>query len=156
MKAIVPMIIGALVGSATVLPIAGADEDDRYSPVHTILRAAREGDAALKSLLATGVNINATDEDGETALMEAADSRRGTEAVRVLIANGANVNLADEDGETALMRAADEGNSATVQLLLQAGANPNARDDDGETALDKAQDERHREVVDLLRAASGK
>lgn len=156
MKAIVPMIMVALVGGAAVLPIAGADEDDRYSPVHAILRAAREGDASLKSLLAKGVNINATDEDGETALMEAADSRRGTETVRVLIANGADVNLADEDGETALMRAADEGNKATVELLLQAGANPQARDEDGETALDKAQDERHREVVDILRAATTK
>ena len=152
MKAIVPILIGALLGSAAVLPLVGADEDDRYSPVHTILRAAREGDATLKALLAKGVDINATDEDGETALMEAADSRRYTEALRVLIANGANVNQADEDGETALMRAADEGTVEAVRLLLQAGANPAARDEDGETALDKAIDEGNREVINLLRA----
>ena len=88
MKAIVPMIIGALVGSATVLPIAGADEDDRYSPVHTILRAAREGDAALKSLLATGVNINATDEDDWTPLMQAGQGGH-IETVKVLRKAGA-------------------------------------------------------------------
>ena len=152
MKAIVPILIGALLGSAAVLPLVGADEDDRYSPVHTILRAAREGDAALKALLAKGVDINATDEDGETALMEAADSRRYTGALRVLIANGANVNQADEDGETALMRAADEGTVEAVRLLLQAGANPAARVEDGESALDKAIDEGNREVINLLRA----
>ncbi len=151
-KTIIPMIMGALLGGAVVLPVVGADEDDRYSPVYAILRAAHEGDAALKALLQNGVNVNATNSDGETALMEAAESRRYTEAVRVLIANGANVNLADEDGETALMRAADEGTVEAVRLLLQAGANPAARDDDGETALDKALDEGNREVVNILRA----
>lgn len=153
-KTIVPILIGTLLTGAIALPIAQAD-DHQNSSKAVVLQAARSGDAELKALLSRGVNINATDDDGETALMEAADSRN-VETVRVLIANGANVNAADEDGETALMIAADDGRLEIVQLLLQAGANVNARDDDGESALDKAVDEGHRKVADALRAAGAR
>lgn len=145
-------IIGALFGA--MVPQVKADEPYNH-PKKQVLRAARSGDAELKALLSKGVNINAIDNDGETALMEAADSRNA-EAVRVLIANGANVNAADEDGETALMIAADEGNVEAVRLLIEAGANLNARDEDGETALDKAIDERNHNVIELLRAAGAR
>lgn len=147
-------LTAAIISAILATGIATADEPYNH-PKNEVLRAARSGDAALKALLARGVNINATDDDGETALMDAADERRA-DTVRVLIANGANVNQADEDGETALMIAADEGRLETVRLLLEAGANVNARDDDGETALDKALDERHRAVADELRAAGAR
>ena len=153
-KAIYLTLIGAVLAGAAVTPQASADEPYNH-PKHQVLRAARSGDAALKALLNQGVDINATDNDGETALMEAADGRNA-EVVRVLIANGANVNAADEDGETALMIAADEGRAETVRLLLEAGANVNARDEDGETALDKAIDERKHKVAELLRAAGAR
>ncbi len=153
-KTIYTALFGALLCGAIVAPQVAADEPYN-SQQRQVLRAARNGDAALKSLLSQGVNINATDEDGETALMEAADGRN-PEVVRVLIANGANVNAADEDGETALMIAADEGNTETVRLLIQAGANVNARDEEGESALDKAIDERNHQVAELLRAAGAR
>ncbi len=153
-KAIYLTIFGAVLAGAVVLPQASADEPYNH-PKHQVLRAARGGDAELKALLSKGVNINATDNDGETALMEAADGRN-VELVRVLIANGANVNAADEDGETALMIAADEGRAEIVRLLIEAGANVNARDEDGETALDKAVDERNYKAAELLRAAGAR
>lgn len=146
--------IACVLAGVIVIPTVSADEPYNH-PQREVLRAARNGDAALKAVLERGGNINATDDDGETALMEAADSRRA-DAVRVLIANGANVNLADEDGETALMIAADEGNLEAVRLLLEAGADVHARDEDGETALDKAIDEQHRDVADALRAAGAR
>lgn len=153
-KLLTGSIIGAVLAGGIVLPSVSADEPYNH-PQREILRAARSGDAALKAVLARGVSINATDDDGETALMEAADERRA-DTLRVLVANGADVNRADEDGETALMIAADEGNLEAVRILLDAGANINARDEDGETALDKAIDERHRDVADALRAAGAR
>lgn len=153
-KSIYTAVVVALLCGAIITPQVTADEGFNH-PKRQVLRAARGGDAELKALLNRGVNINATDEDGETALMEAADSRNA-ETVRVLIANGANVNAADEDGETALMIAADEGNAEVVRLLIEAGANVNARDEDGETALDKAIDERNHQVAEQLRAAGAR
>ena len=120
-------IIGAVLLAAVSTPVAQADTP-RNHPMKQVLRAAYQGDDELKALLQQGINVNAADNDGETALMEAADSRNA-DAVRVLIANGADVNAADEDGETALMIAADEGNLEAVKLLIEAGANVNARDD---------------------------
>ena len=155
MKNIIQLtVFGALLSGGIVLPQANADEPYNH-PKKQVLHAARGGDAALKALLSQGVNINAADNDGETALMEAADGRN-VEVVRVLIANGANVNAADEDGETALMIAADDGTAETVRLLIEAGANVNARDEDGETALDKAIDERNHRAAELLRAAGAR
>lgn len=153
-KTIYTALFAALLCGAIVTPQVTADEPYN-SPKRQVLRAARNGDTALKTLLSQGVDVNATDRDGETALMEAADSRNA-EAVRVLIANGANVNAADEDGETALMIAADEGNTEAVRLLIQAGANVNARDEEGESALDKALDERNHQAAELLRAAGAR
>lgn len=153
-KWITGTVLCCALGIACVLPSAYADEPYNH-PKRQVLRAAQSGDASLKSLLSQGVNINATDEDGETALMDVADDRNAT-ALQLLIANGANVNLADEDGETALMKAADEGRVQNVILLIQAGADVNAADDEGETALDKALDERNHEVVRILRAAGAR
>lgn len=125
------------------------------APQRVILRAANDNAEALQKALASGLNINATDDDYETALMKAADDGRKT-AVRNLIAAGADVNLQDEDGETALMKAADEGHADIVQQLINAGANVNLRNDEGETALQKARQERHRRVVEILQQAGAR
>lgn len=153
-RSIIFTICGALLIGTMIAPTAKADDDDDYT-MKQVLRAARCGDAELKAVLSRGISINATDDDGETALMEAADNRNA-HAVRVLINNGANVNAVDEDGETALMIAADEGNVEAVRLLIAAGANINARDEDGETALDKAQDEDNYTIVKILREAGAR
>ncbi len=131
------------------LPAAYADGPE---PQKAVWRAAMSGEAALSALLATGVSINISDWDGETALMEAAD-RGQLHVVQLLIKHGANVNAADEDGETALMIAADDGNSEVVRALIAAGANVNARDEDGETALRHAEEDRHHETARVLREA---
>ena len=64
-----------------------------------------------------GVNVDAADERGRTALMWAA--RYGhTDTVNALAGtHNANVEAADEDGWTALMHAAEEGHTDTVNAL---------------------------------------
>jgi ankyrin repeat protein len=96
----------------------------RHSPeTDTLLRAAREGkDDTVKALLSSpDVDVNATDENGSTALIEAA--RYGhDDVVRALLAHGADVKAKDRAGKTALMLAVQGGHDAVVRLLKQAGA----------------------------------
>ena len=75
----------------------------------------------VKVLLAAGANVNAFDEDGETALMMAAEEGRA-DVVQALIAGGANVNMMDHEGRTALQHARKEGRSHIVTILQNAGA----------------------------------
>lgn len=125
-----------------------ADEE----PQETVLRAAQGGEPLLTQLIKAGTPIDATDDDGETALMKASDKGL-LDTVQVLIKHGADVNRADEDGKTPLMFAAEEGHTEVVKALLKAGAHINARDEDGETALDMAEDEDHPDTAAALRAA---
>ena len=153
-QSIIRYVAAVLLTAAVALPAAQAD-DAYNSPRNQVLRAAIKGSTELKAVLATGISVNATDNDCETALMEAAD-RGNLNAVLNLIIAGADVNARDEDGETALMIAADEGHAAIVQALIAAGADINARDEEGESALDKAIDERRHAAAEVLRAAGAR
>jgi Ankyrin repeats (3 copies) len=118
--------------------------DYEYLFVHTIgpgevagtllARAASHGDtAAIASLLATGIDIEAVDYSplgsqyagGETSLMMAAKKRQ-QRSVAYLLRRGANPNHGNSYGETPLMRAVASNEVAIVRLLLTHGANPRA------------------------------
>lgn len=88
-----------------------------------LLRAARDGKVdTVKELLTTpGIDVNATDERGDTALIEAA--RFGHDHVaRALLAAGANLKARDKEGKTPLMLAMAGGHDEVVAALKQAGA----------------------------------
>jgi ankyrin repeat protein len=108
---------------------------NRYG-VPPLSLAATNGNAAmLELLLKAGANPDATQSEGETALMTAA--RTGIPAaVATLLAHGAEVNAKEAwRGQTALMWAAAEGHADAIQVLLEAGAQINARSNAGWTAL---------------------
>ena len=95
----------------------------RSPETDALLRAAREGkDDTVKSLLSSpNVDVNATDDNGSTALIEAA--RFGhDDVVQALLARGADVKAKDRDSKTALMLAVQGGHDEVVRLLKQAGA----------------------------------
>ena len=53
--------------------------------------------------LKRGASPRATDTDGCTALMHAADSRSGAEVIATMVRAGANVDARDKHGSMALM-----------------------------------------------------
>ena len=73
-----------------------------------MIEAACEGHlSCLDVLLSHGCELNATDTNGRTALMEAVFKRRVC-CVKSLLKRGADVNAADNKGQTAVIEAASQ------------------------------------------------
>lgn len=87
------------------------------------------------ALIRRGVDVNATDSRGYTAMHRAAmHGPKGS--IDSLIAVGADANARSlANGWTPLHRAALHGNSSALVSLLQHGVDVNAKDDGGGTAL---------------------
>ena len=98
-------------------------------------RAARAGDLeAIKTLLASGADVNVPDsDDGWPPLFHAVVGRQ-TAAIVLLIERGANPNQA-ADRLTPLQVAAAQADPAMLQILLAHGADVSARGPGGSTAL---------------------
>ena len=123
---------------------AGGNRDLR------LIDAARRADtAAVDALLGQGVDVNATQGDGATALHWAAH-RDDAATVALLIEAGADVNATNELGIPPLMLACTNGSDAMVARLLDAGADPNLRPEGRETALMTAAWTGNLKAVELL------
>jgi ankyrin repeat protein len=99
-----------------------ARERARNTQTEALFRATVEGNTDMvRSLVSSpGADVNATDERGNTPLLEAA--RYGHDDIcRVLIAAGADVKAKDKDGKTALMLAVQGNHDEVVRVLKQAG-----------------------------------
>ncbi|KAF6750522.1 ankyrin repeat-containing domain protein [Ephemerocybe angulata] len=124
-----------------------------------IWTAAFGQNADVKLLLATSkFDINATDNQGRTALISAASRGQRREAVieLLLATHGIDINAKDKQGRTALHLAAGQGREATVELFLAApGIDVNAPDVDGRRPLHAAAFMGGDAVVKLLLAAPG-
>lgn len=88
----------------------------------------------IDALLKAGADMNVKDNGGKTPLMYAA-AKDAMEAAAVFIRAGADVNARTGDGMTALMYAARENSEYVADMLVAAGADVNARTGDGMTAL---------------------
>jgi serine/threonine-protein phosphatase 6 regulatory ankyrin repeat subunit A/serine/threonine-protein phosphatase 6 regulatory ankyrin repeat subunit B len=104
----------------------------------------------VKLLISLGANVNTKDEQGRTALMEAA--RNGYEKmVQLLIDNGADVR-----NSTALIDAVggysydEQKKERIVMMLIRSGANVNTKDEWGRTALMEAARNGCESIVQLL------
>jgi len=144
MPTCIPRILLPLAALA-LLPGCGAEKDEKaraaihaagyaYS-VDDFVRAAGEGKAdVLTQYLKAGMNPDAADEKGQTALLAASTSGHG-HIVQLLRDAGALAAASSATGQAALMEAARSGNEQAVKVLLAAGANAEARDDTGMTPL---------------------
>ena len=114
--------------------------------------AAEQRDkASVRTLLHSGVDANAEQVDGTTALHWAA-YHDDAEMVGLLVRAGANANAVNRYGASALAEACTNGNAAIVTLLLEAGADANTRMKGGETALMLAARSGNPETVGALLA----
>jgi len=71
-------------------------------------------------LIDGGADINAADEDGRTALYDAACNGH-VECMRFLIQRGADIHATTKDGETLLLAAAFSRNPIAVRLMVEVG-----------------------------------
>jgi ankyrin repeat protein len=117
------------------------------------LKEVRVGDREnVEMFIKSGMDVNATDKNGSSALMIA--SERGEVAIaELLIKSGADVSAKNVDGYTALMYAAYKGNLQMAELLIKNKADVNARDKDGWTALMYASVQGQKDLVALLKKA---
>lgn len=111
----------------------------------------------VKALMASGVDLSATNDDPETALHLAAKEGH-VDMVEALLGNSSrgmtvNVGATTRDGLTALHYAADRGHRETVQELFRYGADCDAKDDNGATAFDRAVQKQHLAVQEILKPA---
>ena len=111
------VIIGLLFDSGDQSSLRAADNKE------ALWAAARTGDVkTLESLLAKGVDVNATNEIGITALWLAA-SKGQVGAVKVLVKHKADVNARDGIWyQTPLSQAISDGKLEMARVLLDAGA----------------------------------
>lgn len=99
-------------------------------------------DAELETvvqLVELGVDVNAQDSQGWSALHFAAQSL-STDCARLLLEAGANVNARDSFGNTPLSRAVFvyQGDGDLIELLRKAGAEPNLKNNHGVSPVDLA------------------
>jgi ankyrin repeat protein len=121
------------------------------TPKAPIADAAMQGDVAtVRKLIAEGVNVNAAQGDGMTALHWAAE--RGDSAMASLLLRAhANVKAVTRIGNyTPLHIAGKSGSGAVVRALLKAGSDPNVATTSGATALHFAAASGNVEAVNAL------
>lgn len=121
---------------ARVLIEAGADVNIANEQLFS---AVKKGDIErVRKLIAVGVNVDITDEDGRTPLNLAA-SVGYTKMVEILVNKGAGVNIADKNGYTPLhwtiIQGLIESTKEVMKTLINEGADVNMEDKNGSTPL---------------------
>ena len=107
--------------------------------------------AVVQLLLEAGIDKDAVDSDGQTALHLAVGGSAWN-IVPLLLEAGADIDATDSEGCTALHVAIEFGCLETVRRLLEAGADKDATDSEGNTALSLAVLTGRAEVRTLLEA----
>ena len=114
-------VIAALLG---VLLWSSSDT----TPELQLWKAAAEGDVAeIRSLLKSGTNINANNNENQLTALHLAVSNRRQEAVEELVRQGADVNAVAKLNMTPVGIAFHIKNNEAYRLLVEHGADPTSR-----------------------------
>ena len=119
--------------------------------------AIKRGDVQIvRDLIGRGMDVNARDRYGQTALMLAAHAGH-REIVETLIAHRADLNVTAKFGLSALMLALVAGHAEVARLLAKAGADLSLRGTGapgfaGKTAYDLAVERGMLELSDRIEA----
>ena len=119
-----------------------------------IISASLGDTQSVRTLLAYGADVNATNNDGNSAMLYAARYNH-PETVLALLAPltmqyRADVNMQNKKGETALYWAALKGYTPVVKILLANDADKTLKTTSGQTALDVAKKYNRTEIIKLL------
>ncbi|WP_375120599.1 ankyrin repeat domain-containing protein [Paenibacillus sp. CR_12] len=115
-----------------------------------LIESAEQGNAEqVRQLLQSGANIDATDEQGRTAVM-AATYRNHVDTVDALIQAGADINIRDHQLNNVFLYAGAEGMLNILRLAIDADADVTLTNRFGGTALIPASDRGHVEIVQEL------
>ena len=107
---------------------------------------------AVKRLLDSGADVDATNKDNLTALHMVAFMDRA-DVVTALLEHGADAEAQEKNGVTALHVAAQVGQADVAKRLLEAGADVEARTTDGWTPRDLGKN-KHKDIIRLLDQAT--
>ena len=122
MKRIIGCLILILLSCLVLVPIAFAGQLENDLIIEAINGKAN----AVRTLIDKGADVNAKDDDGETALMLAAYYGYA-DVVRVLIEKGADVGAMNKDGGTALDEAEAMHKTGVADMLRAAMSSSVAR-----------------------------
>ncbi len=107
--------------------------------------------STIKNRLANGYNVDAKDELGNTALLEAT-RYCNLNAMKLLIKNGADVNAQNNSGKTPLTQAIEYRSLDFTTLLVKYGADVNIPNNEGKNALMLAESlPQSKKIVNVLK-----
>ena len=133
------------------------DPEDEQVVEAFLIACRHDTPERIHEFLNLGVDVNLTNEDGQTPLFSAARTNENPEVITTLIKAGADVNAKDRYGDTPLHDAAPcNKNTEVLTALIKAGADVNAKDNYGSTPLDAAINSYRHKNPEVLRAAGGK
>lgn len=136
----------ALANYAMPGPSGAAKGEKTGSPIGITLEGHLK---AAGYLIDQGADVNAKNNDGNTALILASQLNK-KELVELLLAKGADVNASNKRGQTALIAAAIQGQAEVLCPLLRKGALLDAKDAEGVAALQYAERFNHKEAIKQL------
>jgi len=146
-------VLNGVPENCKLLLACGADVHLKDRHHSSVLHFAfeHEDTAVAKVLLDSGIDINASDVIGGTALHRTLLSKLGAQIfVELLIRSEIDTSAMLLSGETALHCASGEWYVKVVNLLLATGANPDVTDHHGRTPLWMAADLGQLESVEVL------
>lgn len=125
----------------------------------TLTNPVIQGDTEkVKTLIASGANVNAADENGMQVLHQVALSGAGgsAEVIKILLAAGAKVDAVDNQGRQPIVFATERQGVEMVKVLLAAGAKANTVDNNGLQLIHLAAKTDSTEMIRVLLAAGAK
>jgi len=138
-------------GVALLLAIAGCGGGDEARGAELVVAAGRGDEATVRRLIDDGVNVDARDDRGRTAVTAAAAARHA-DVVRLLVGVGADVDIQDAERNNALLVSGETGDAGVLREVLRARPDLGRTNRYGGTALIPASDRGHVEAVrELLR-----
>jgi len=137
--------IAADIPDHKILSAAGANQ---------VMIAAYNGQLdTIKDAIRDGVDVNAQDDYGWTAIRYAVRNNQAEAALLLCTEYKADINLPSKSGRTPLMSAAGNNLQEMVRGLVNLGANLTAVDQSGSTALSYAKTAEIKDMVDPDKAS---